>query len=343
MPAQSFRATRFVPAREYAEIADAVRFTDINPRIGVAYDLAGSGRTALKFALGRYVETALSGLVTNLNPLVTSVNSVTRTWNDDNLNFVPDCNSDQLRPERRVRAHQRPQLRSGPARRDHRTTTRSPRASATGTTPGTCRRKWCTSWPPGVSLTAGYYRNWAGNWRARDNILVGPEDFDPYCVTAPMHPELPGGGGYEICGLYDVTPEKFGQNQTVATERGRSSSAGAAGVTCGEQRTSSGRAPFAGRNCGTSDFFGVNIDTRFLNGAQLGGGFDTGRTVINTCFTIDSPQALLNCDTRIPFSAHHNFKMFGSYPLPYDISFSGSFRTVAGRDRSTRTGACPTT
>ena len=53
--------------------------------------------------------------------------------------------------------------------------------------------------------------------------------------------------------------------------------------------------------------------------------------MINTCFTIDSPQALLNCDTRIPFGAHHNFKLFGTWPLPYDVSFSGSFRTVAGR------------
>ena len=329
VPAQSFRATRFVPAREYAEIADAVRFTDINPRIGVAYDLAGSGRTALKFALGRYVETALSGLVTNLNPLVTSVNSVTRTWNDDNLNFVPDCALTNFGQNGEC----------GPIS-DLNFGLDRPGATIydDSITQGFGNRNY--TWDmsaevvhelaAGVSLTAGYYRNWAGNWRARDNILVGPEDFDPYCVTAPMHPQLPGGGGYEICGLYDISPEKFGQNQTVATEAGQFIS-GAAGVTCGEQRTSSGRAPFAGRNCGTSDFFGVNIDTRFLNGAQLGGGFDTGRTVINTCFTIDSPQALLNCDTRIPFSAHHNFKMFGSYPLPYDISFSGSFRTVAGR------------
>ena len=91
VPAQRFRATPFIPAREFAEIPDAVRFTDINPRLGAAYDVFGTGRTAFKFALGRYVETALSGLVTNINPLITSVNSAFRTWNDDNVNFVPDC------------------------------------------------------------------------------------------------------------------------------------------------------------------------------------------------------------------------------------------------------------
>ena len=329
VPAQSFRATPFIPAREFAEIPDAVRFTDINPRLGAAYDVFGTGRTAFKFALGRYVETALSGLVTNINPLITSVNSAWRTWNDDNVNFVPDCdlaNFGQNGECGPISDLNFGQNRPGATIYDESITHGFGNRNYTWDMSAEVVHELAA----GVSLTAGYYRNWAGNWRARDNILVGPEDFDPYCVTAPMHPRLPGGGGYEICGLYDVTPEKFGQNQTVATEAGQFIS-GAGGVTCGEQRTSSGRAPFAGRNCGTSDFFGINIDTRFLNGAQLGGGFDTGRTVINTCFTIDSPQALLNCDTRIPFSAHHNFKMFGSYPLPYDISFSGSFRTVAGR------------
>ena len=43
VPAQSFRATPFISAREFAEIPNAVSFTDVNPRIGLAYDLAGKG------------------------------------------------------------------------------------------------------------------------------------------------------------------------------------------------------------------------------------------------------------------------------------------------------------
>jgi len=329
VPAQSFRATPFIPAREFAEIADAVRFTDVNPRLGAAYDLFGTGRTALKFALGRYVETRLSGLVSNINPFTTSVNSVQRTWNDDNLDFVPGCDlanfseNGECGPISDLNFGQN---RPGATTYDDSITHGFGNRNYTWDLSAEVAHELA----PGISLTAGYYRNWAGNWRARDNVLVGPDDFDPYCVTAPMHPRLPGGGGYEVCGLHDVKPEKFGLARTVAKDA-EQFIAGAGGVTCGEQRTSSGRAPFAGTNCGTSDFVGFNVDTRFLNGAQLGGGFDTGRTVINTCFVIDSPQALLNCDTRIPFSAHHNFKMFGSYPLPWDISVSGSFRSVAGR------------
>ena len=53
-------------------------------------------------------------------------------------------------------------------------------------------------------MTAGYYRNWYGNFFTTDNTLVTPSDFSPYCVTAPADSRLPGGGGYPICGLYDV-------------------------------------------------------------------------------------------------------------------------------------------
>ena len=163
------------------------------------------------------METRLSGLVSNINPFTTSVNFVDRTWNDDNLDFVPDCNLANF--SQNGECGPISDLNFGQNR---------PNATVfdDSITQGFGNRNY--TWDmsaelvhelaPGLSLTAGYYRNWAGNWRARDNILVNPEDFDPYCVTAPMHPRLPGGGGYEVCGLYDIKPEKFGQNQTVARD-----------------------------------------------------------------------------------------------------------------------------
>ena len=71
---------------------------------------------------------------------------------------------------------------------------------------------------PGVSMTGGYYRNWFGNFLVTDNTLVTPADFDPFCITAPSDARLPGGGGYQVCGLYDVTPAKFGQVNSVVTQ-----------------------------------------------------------------------------------------------------------------------------
>ena len=43
------------------------------------------------------------------------------------------------------------------------------------------------------------------------NQSVTPADFTSYCITAPVDSRLPGGGGNQICGLYDVNPVQFGR------------------------------------------------------------------------------------------------------------------------------------
>ena len=59
----------------------------------------------------------------------------------------------------------------------------------------------------GSGVNVGYFRTWYGNFTVTDNQAVGPADYDPYCVTAPVDARLPGGGGNQICGLYDVKPD----------------------------------------------------------------------------------------------------------------------------------------
>ena len=58
VPAQHAPAGRYVDARDFAAVRDVPNWKDLNPRLGVAYDLFGNGRTALKASLSRYVTVA---------------------------------------------------------------------------------------------------------------------------------------------------------------------------------------------------------------------------------------------------------------------------------------------
>jgi hypothetical protein len=63
---------------------------------------------------------------------------------------------------------------------------------------------------------------------------------------------------------------------------------------------------------------------------RLGGGLDTGRSVTDNCFAVDSPQQLLNCHVVQPFAAQTQLKLNGSYPLPAGFVVSGVYQNVSG-------------
>ena len=100
-PRQQEGPSRFLPAPiVIPETRGVDSYKDVTVRMGVAYDLAGTGRTALKVTLGKYLEGAgVSGTYANTNPTLrmpqtTSVfgtAGVTRAWTDANRNFEPDC------------------------------------------------------------------------------------------------------------------------------------------------------------------------------------------------------------------------------------------------------------
>jgi hypothetical protein len=330
-PAQPQPAVRFVPARDFAPVHKSPDLTDLNPRVGASYDLFGTGHTALKVSFGRYVEMSGTSLTRGINPLTTSVLSVNRTWNDANGNYVPDCTLENFGTNGEC----------GPIA-DLNFGQNNPRATryADDVLRGFGNRNY--GWDfgtevqhelrSGMSVTAGYYRNWAGNFRVTDNQAVTPGDFSPYCVTAPVDARLPGGGGYPICGLYDINPNRFGQVSNVVTAASHFYET-QSHVNCGDGGTVTNRTAGrpSGRFCGTSNFFSVSLNTRFGKGIQLNGGVDTGRTVIDNCFVVDSPQQLLNCRTVIPFKAQTQVKALGSVPLPGNVVVSGTFQGVSGR------------
>jgi hypothetical protein len=302
-PAQGAPAGAYVPERDFAEVPAVPLWKDINPRVGASYDLSGDGRTALKFAMGRYVFKNGLSLTGRNNPFSTSVRSVNRNWNDANEDFVVDC--DLTLPTANGECGAFQNLNFGK---------NNPRALryADDVLTGSRESNWDLSTElthqltTAVSVSGGYYRNWHSNFQATDNQAVSPEDYDPYCAMAPVDSRLPGGGGYEICGLYDITPEKFGQFEDVVTQ-----------------------ASNFGDQTRVNDFLSFSFDTRFAD-VNLGGGIDTGRSVDNNCFVVDSPQQLRDCEVVGGFGSQTQFKMHGSYPLPGNFSVSGVFQNVSG-------------
>ena len=76
-----------------ARSTQGVNWKDVTPRMGVAYDLFGNGKTAVKFNLGKYMEANTVGqnFDMNLSPVRRVATSTTRSWSDTNKDYVANC------------------------------------------------------------------------------------------------------------------------------------------------------------------------------------------------------------------------------------------------------------
>ena len=131
---------------------------------------------------------------------------------------------------------------------------------------------------PGFAITGGYYRNTGGYFRyafgspfssklrVDGQPVVGPGELRSVLRHTPADRALPGGGGYQQCGYYNLNPTKVGQVENLVNETKN-----------------------YGDFISSNDFFNVAIDARLAKNIRLGGGFDTGRSVQERCFVVDSP------------------------------------------------------
>jgi hypothetical protein len=303
------------------EAGGVTGYNDITTRTGAAFDLFGNGKSSLKVNVGRYLwPSSNSGRYTATNPASRLVTSVTRGWNDTNRDYVPQC--DLLSPAANGECGAWDDQNFG---RERPATVYAPAVlGGWGVRPGD--RQFGLSLQhellPRTSVEVGYYRrSWQHYSDATDNLSVSASDFDSFSVAAPLDPRLPGGGGYVIAGLHDITPAKFGVSDNVVRATDEYS-----------------------RDVRYWDGVDVNINARLTNGLTLQGGTSSGRLVSDLCsvmaqvpeFTPPNPttgvaSSLLNpyCRTVEPLLTQ--VRAIGSYVVPkVDLQVAGTFQSRPG-------------
>jgi hypothetical protein len=231
-PEQREGPSRFLPtAIVIPETRGVDSYKDVTPRFGAVYDLFGTGRTALKLSLGKYLEGAsFSGNygITNPStrmPTTTQLSGppgVTRSWNDANGNFVADCDLlDPTAQDRRASGGDACGVMSNTSFGTSVLTNNFDPAilRGWGVRPSDWNLAATIQQQLGArsSLDVTYSRRWFRGFSAADNQALQPADLTPFSIVAPVDARLPGGGGYAVSGLYDVVPEKAGQVDNLIT------------------------------------------------------------------------------------------------------------------------------
>ena len=140
-----------------------------------------------------------------------------------------------------------------------------------------------------------------------DNLAATPADYDPYCISRANR--------FAIAGRRWLSSLRPLRHQPEPVRSGRQCRD--AGVAL---RGVDAVIGFRERQLQCA----VRVRPGFA------GGLDTGRSVNDNCFVIDSPQQLLNCRVVTPFKALTDLKLNGSYPLPGEFMVAGVFQNVSG-------------
>jgi hypothetical protein len=324
----------------FAETVSVAGYNDITPRVGVAYDTFGNGKTAIKVNLGKYLQAATNdeNYWAN-NPagrIVTSIGvggAPARGWQDGNGNYVVDCDL--------LNFAEQNNLASGGDR--------CASVGGTGLNFGSSNPNSTTVNPdilkgwgvrpydwqfgasvqqellPRVSIEVSYNRRWFGNFFVTDNVRTTAADYDKWTLAIPQNPVLPDAGGTAT--YYNVT---------------------AAASARGAQNYQTFETDYAPAR--TQYWHGVNVslNARLRNGLTVQGGTGTGRGARDTCALFaalpellapsnaggpatngNSYQRLESCHVTEPWLTA--FRGLAAYTIPkIDVLISANMRSVPG-------------
>jgi hypothetical protein len=317
-PDQQVGPTKFIPVPIVFPAQSGVdAYHDISPRVGATYNLFGTGKTALKLSLGKYLEAAsLSGVYAGPNPTGLILTTASRAWSDGNKDFVPDC--DLLNP-----AAQNFLASGGDS--CGAVNANFGKAVFSSTYDPAARKGWGirpSDWGlaatvqqqvlPRASIEVGYFRRWFQNFVVTDNRLQAASDYSPFSVTAPSDARLPDGGGQTVSGFYNVNPNVATLADNLVTY---SNNIGA-------------------NQYQYSNSVDVNVNVRPRNGLTLQGGTSTSQTVADSCeVRAKLPESAATnpyCHTATGFLTQ--VKGLASYTIPkVAIQVSGTFQSLPGQ------------
>jgi hypothetical protein len=315
-------ATRvFYPSRS----TQGADWKDITPRMGAAYDLFGDGKTAIKFNLGKYMEAVpATNADLDLNPIIRTAISTTRTWTDSNKDFVPNCDLSNREKNGECGAMDNKNLGLEVFDRTY-----DPNF-ITGW--GSRMYNWGLGVSvqqevaPRVSVNVGFYRNWWGNQYTVDNTAVSAADYTQFSITAPVDARLPNNGGYVVSNLYNLNPDAVGKVAEFATNAKNYAEL-------------------------TENWQGVDVgvNARLRNGLTIQGGTSTGRRLSDACalkaVNPEQGQGTRGATTSIAGGSPTNpwcrveepyrtdIRGLATYTIPrVDVQVSGTWRNDAGSE-----------
>jgi hypothetical protein len=299
-PEQSAVGGRFMSAAAQAARADIPAVSclpcwkDWSVRVGASYDLFGTGKTAVKFSVGKFLGQQALGLASSVNSL--SGQTDARTWTDfDRNGTIFDANGNFQASEV-----------TGPTRNAN----FGLPAGGTQFDPNLPRpNNWEEAVSvqhelfPRVSVTAGYYHRAFYNLQYTKNTLVDPNtDYAPFSITIPSNSNLPNGGG-QVITWYNLNPAKVSAVNSVLT--------------------------WSESNTRVYNGVELSVNARLGKGF-LFGGITTERTATDNCADLANSNANNRrfCRTVPPFQTL--YKTSAAYQFPSGINGSVTFQARPG-------------
>jgi hypothetical protein len=341
---ETLPAGTFNSAVSYSECSDGknnlnqgctgrvANWKDLSPRVGVSFDVFGDGKTAIKVSAARFVNgvgLAAGSITDNNNPETTVGLFDTRAWRDLDNNGSPFTSSGAINLAELTNSTSTPSFgRNIPS-----STTTDPRVLEGW---GVRGYNWeygvsgQHELAPRVSVSAGFYRRKFGNQTVtvdnRYSIAKGSYD-GPFCANAPADPNLPGGGNYQVCGLYDLKPSIVALGLPTSSTIKLTSDA----VSGGETNVYQG--------------FEVSLNARPRPGAFVQVGVSASKRIFDQCNLVNEgvlayvvtaatevaevfPDGSKACHQDLPIRP--DLKLLGSYTLPFDVLVSATYQFVRG-------------